>query len=327
MLPVPAWPTLRPMTDNLPSAADLARMSLAAQHSLTRTWVDDTPRLALLVEEHVFDLRLATDLELAGQRVEALGGDQLPDAWLNRWVDVDSGLSAMLSIRFEGLDPDKPFVDVSVTSRPLLSADLPALLRAGLDVYGAFRPGRLRMWSAEGLDGWTAELPGARPDMRVLAAPLSELRGREVPADLTLTPTRDLTYYADAVTAYGAVDAAHPEHVGQARLIGEDDLAEAIAAGTMFDVMWRGAWSGYAGTLPETQLGLPAQVVQELLLTPTARGHGLGPHLSTLLARHLPDDGRVLSGTIHGENRGARRAALRAGRHDVGGWTWVPLLA
>ncbi|MPY65466.1 hypothetical protein F8S09_02005 [Deinococcus sp. SDU3-2] len=227
----------------------------------------------------------------------------------------------MLSIRFEGLDWEKPFVDASVTTRPLMPDDLPALRKVALDIYGAFRPGRLRVWSAAEMGAF----PDTRPDMRVLAAPLADLRGAELPDGLTLIPTRDTSHHAEAVAAYADVDAEHPGHVGQARMLSEDDLAAAIAAGTMFDVLWKGQWSGYAGTLPETLLGLPAQVVQELLLAPHARGHGLGPHLSTLLARALPDDGRVLLGTIHGENRGAREAALRAGRRDIGGWTWVPL--
>lgn len=309
----------------LPTTAELAAMSLAAQHPLTRTWVSDTTHLAGLEEEHALDLRLATDLDLAAQRAEVLDVGQPPEAFLNRWVELAPDLCAMLSIRFKGLDREKPFVDASVTSRPLVPSDLPALLAAAQDVLGAFRPRRLRVWSAAPLNGWPASLPGARPDMRVLAAPLSELRGRAVPDGLSLRPTSDLTHHAEAVAAYAAVDAAHPEHAEQARVISADDLLEAVEAGTMFDVLWRGEWSGYAGTLPEPQLGLPAQVVQELLLAPHARGHGLGPHLSTLLARALPDEGRVLSGTIHGQNLGARRAALAAGRHDIGGWTWVSL--
>ncbi|WP_019585818.1 hypothetical protein [Deinococcus apachensis] len=263
---------------DLPTAADLAAMSLAAQHPLTRTGVDDSMRLALLAEEHALDLQLATDLELAARRAEFLNVGQPPEAFLNRWLKVEPDLGVMLSIRFEGLDPQKPFVDASVTSRPLTPSDLPALRRAALDVFDAFRPARLRVWSAAPLDGWTADLPGARPDMRVLAAPLRELRDGEVPDGLTLHPTRDLAHHADAVAAYAAVDAEHPEHVGQAQVIGEDALREAADADTMFDVLWQGRWSGYAGTLPEIQLGLPAQVVQELLLAPHARGLGLGPH-------------------------------------------------
>ncbi|GGM06743.1 hypothetical protein GCM10010841_13760 [Deinococcus aerophilus] len=303
----------------LPTAADLARFSLTAQHPLTRAWCSEPERLANLEEEHALDLQLATDRELAGQRAEFINVGPPAEAYLNRWVAVTPDLNAMLSIRFEGMDVSKPFVDVSVASRRVSVEDLAALAEAARRGYAAFRPPRLRFWSA----GTT--LSGLRPDMRVLAAPLSELSGGAVGPALSLRPTTDLSNYVDARAAYAAVDAAHPEHPGQARLLSEEDLQATIDAGTMFDVLWHGGWSGYAGTLPDTRLGLPAQVVQELLFAPHARGHGLGPSLSTLLARHLPADGRVLSGTIHGENRGALTAARRAGRQDVGGWWWLDL--
>ena len=87
-----------------------------------------------------------------------------------------------------------------------------------------------------------------------------------------------------------------------------------------------------ASPIPHTRLGQTADLV--LVVPATARllgayAAGLSTDLltNTLLACALPDDGRVLLGTIHGDNRGAREAALRAGRHDIGGWTWVPLQA
>ncbi|MGQ0483066.1 MAG: hypothetical protein ACT4O0_18820 [Pseudonocardia sp.] len=70
----------------------------------------------------------------------------------------------------------------------------------------------------------------------------------------------------------------------------------------------------------EAMLGLPAYVVQELVLVPEHRGRGYGSLLTTLVARALPDERPVLLGTIHAENRGALRAAAAAGRIDVGGW-------
>lgn len=242
------------------------------------------------------------------------------EAYLNTWHAVTPDLQAMLSIRFTGGEVSQPFVDVSVTPRPVTPADLPALVTAARS-YAAFGPPRLRFWSCAALDTF-AHLG---PDMRVLAAPLVDLRDRPAPDDLRLTPTRDSSHHSQAVAAYAAVDVDHPAHRGQAGVISVDDLQEAIDAGTMFDVVWQGQWSGYAGTLAHSQLGLDAQVVQELLPTPPARGRGLGAALSTLLARQVPPTGQVLSGTIHGRNRGARQAALRAGRHDVGGWWWVPL--
>ncbi|CAM3845620.1 hypothetical protein [Deinococcus frigens] len=306
------------ISENLPTAADLARFSLAAQHPLTLEWCSESERLANLVEEHAFDLQLATDLKLAGKRAEFINVGPPVEAYLNRWVTVSPDLDAMLSIRFRGMDVGKPFVDVSVTSRPVVAADLPALVGAAGREYQGFNAPRIRIWSA------AETFSDLRPDQRVLAAPLAGLGGGEVAPDLSLRPTANLSNYAAAQAAYAAVDAAHPKHPGQARLLSKEDLQDTIDAGTMFDVIWRGEWSGYAGTLPETQVGLPAQVVQEMLLAPHARGHGLGSSLSTLLARHLPADGRALSGTIHGENRGALTVARRAGRHDIGGWWWVP---
>ncbi len=308
------------ISENLPPAAELARFSLAEQHPLTLNWCPEPERLANLAEEHAFDLQLATDLELAGKRAEFINVGPPAQAYLNRWVTVSPGLDAMLSIRFKGMDVGKPFVDVSVTSRPVLAQDFPALIESALRKYGDFHPLRIRIWSA------AETFADLRPDQRVLAAPLAELGGREAAPGLRLKPTADLSHYADAQAAYAAVDAAHPKHPGQAGLLSEEDLQDTINAGTMFDVVWCGGWSGYAGTLPEIQLGLSAQVIQEMLLAPHARGHGFGSSLSTLLARHLPADGRVLSGTIHGENRGAQMAARRAGRHDIGGWWWVPMV-
>ncbi|WP_412029087.1 hypothetical protein [Deinococcus yunweiensis] len=307
------------LTD-LPTIRDLAAFSLAAQHPRTLAWSDHAGRLPRLEDERAIDLDLATDHGIAWQRAETLRAGPPVDAYLNTWHAVAPDLQAMLSIRFRDGDTSLPFVDVSVTSRPVMPADLPALVTAA-ETYAAFRPPRLRFWSAAALYAH----PHLTPDMRVLAAPLADLRDRPVPDDLHLTLTRDTSRHADAVAAYAAVDSVHPGHREQAGIISPDDLQEAIDAGTMFDVIWQGQWSGYAGTLAHSQLGLDAHVVQELLLTPPARGHGLGAALSTLLARHLPNSGQVLSGTVHGRNRGARQAALGAGRHDVGGWWWVPL--
>ncbi|MXV18376.1 hypothetical protein GLX28_01825 [Deinococcus xianganensis] len=304
----------------MPTAAELAAFTLEVQHPTTHGWMDRAARLGNLTEEHEFDLQLATDLDLAAQRAKFLNAGPAAPAYLNAWTPVTPDLHAMLSIRFEGLDVTKPFVDVSVTSRPVTRADLPALADAAR-VYAAFRPPRLRFWSAAPMGDW-ADLD---PDRRVLAAPVEDLRGHPVPDRLTLVPTTTIARHADAQAAYDAVAAAHPHHPHEARLLSAEDLQECNDAGTMFDVHWRGAWAGYAGTLAYPQLGLDAQVVQELLLAPHARGHGLGAALSTLLARHLPDPSQVLSGTIHGRNRGALHAATRAGRHDVGGWWWVPL--
>ena len=147
-----------------------------------------------------------------------------------------------------------------------------------------------------------------------------------VPAELRLTPARTTRHYDDARAAYAEIDREHRAHTDQATIATLEDLDESLTAGTLFDVRVGGDWAGYVSVMSEGQtLGMPAYVVQELILASKFRGRGYGPHLTTLLVRALPDEGRVLIGTIHSDNRGARQAAERAGRIDVGGWVQVRL--
>ncbi|ULH15436.1 hypothetical protein MF271_16170 [Deinococcus sp. KNUC1210] len=312
------------LSSSLPSPSALAAVTLAMQHPLTRRWLPDEQRLPLLADAHEEALELATSLEIAAMRAAHFGFDHVePEEYLDRWTAVSGDLSALLSIRFEGLDRTRPFVNVSGLSRPWTMADLPALRQAALGLFGAFGPHYLRLFSAEPIDA----LPGLERDRRFLAAPLAELAATsaDIPPELTLRPTLDDTHLHAAQAAYAATDLQHPAHARQASVLDAEQLAEAVEAGSMFDVLVGGVWAGYVGTLPHDKLGLPADSVQELLLTPAFRGRGYGPHLTTLLARALPATGRVLFGTIDADNRGARAAALRAGRLDVGGWVKMNL--
>lgn len=306
----------------LPTASALARLSLAAQHPASLAWCSEGQRLTNFADEHAFDLQLATDLELAAVRAQRMNPAQPPEAFLNQWLPVLPDLEALLSIRFEGANPGKPFVDASVTSRPVLAADLPALAALAQRTYAGFGPQRLRFWSA----ALAGAFAGTRPDLRVLAAPLADLQRRPTPPELSLRPTLDTSQLEAAREAYADVDRLHPAHSGQARLLSEEDLLETIEAGTMFDVLYRGKWAGYVGALPKPKHGLNAYSVQELILSSACRGRGYGAALTTLLAQALPESGRVLLGTVHADNRGARQAALQAGRTDIGGWSWLPLL-
>ncbi|UQN05880.1 GNAT family N-acetyltransferase [Deinococcus sp. QL22] len=306
----------------LPTTSALAQFSLAAQHPVSLGWCSESERLSNLADEHAFDLQLATDLELAANRAQWMNISQPPEAFLNQWLSVRPDLDAMLSIRFEGANPAKPFVDVSATTRPVLAADLPTLSALAHHTYAAFTPQRLRFWSS----AEAGAFGGTQPDMRVLAVPVRELQGRSTPPELSLRPTLDSSQLETAREAYADVDRLHPAHPGQARILSEEDLQETIEAGTMFDVLRDGEWVGYVGARVETLCGLPAYVVQELILIPSTRGNGFGAFLTPMLAEHLPEQERVMMGTIHVGNKGSLQAALRAGRHDIGGWSWLPPL-
>lgn len=312
---------------DLPTALQLAQVTLAMHHPVLDTWRPASERLPHVAEEHQGDLELATRLDFAAMRHErfAIPGAGLND-YLNRWVPVRADLSALLSIRFRGLDRDRPFVDVSGLSRPWTPTDLPDLARGANEVFQRFSPLYLRFWSPLPVDA----LPALNHDMRCLVAPLTALAGRagQTPPELSLTRTTDARHHAQALSAYAAIDAQHPDHPRQAAMLSREDLDACIDAGLMYDVMVADEWAGYAGVLPDDRLGLPVYTVQELLLIPEFRGRAYGQHLTTLLARELLTAGdrhRLLFGTIHADNAGAYPAAIRAGRSDVGGWVQLPL--
>ncbi len=306
----------------IPTAGELAQYTLERQHPLLRSWVDDTTLLAAFTKQHEeVDVLLATDLAIATARVERFAPGRPAESMLNQWVPAGDDLHAMVSMRYEGLDPTKPFVDATPLSRSLRTTDLPALAAVALETYGIHHPRYLRLWSAE------PRIRGTHPDRRFLAAPIRDLQPRDVPPGLALIPAAGVDHYDDAQRAYAAVDADHPLHTQQAALQDRDDLQEAADAGMLFDVTVDGNWAGYvSATLDSADTaGLPTYVVQEIILTPEYRGRGYGSHLSNLLAASLPDQTRLLTGTIHAANTGARTAALEAGRHDIGGWLQLPL--
>jgi GNAT superfamily N-acetyltransferase len=290
-------------------------------------WLPPAERLSRLAAAHEDDRNMATDMRMAEFRAKYFGfaGLDAP-AYLDRWCPVSADLNAWLSLRFEGRVRSLPFVELSGSSRPWTPADLPALGQVAREVYVAFAPRYLRLLSGQA----AGSVRGLAHDRRFLAAPLRDLAAVRtlIPAELTLRLTDDDRHLAQAEAAYAALNAQHPAHTGQAGILSAEDLAECVRARLMYDVLVGETWAGYAGVLPDEKLGLEVYTVQELLLTPGARGRGYGPHLTTLLARALLADaeqGRVLFGTIHADNAGAYPAALRAGRLDVGGWAQLPL--
>jgi L-amino acid N-acyltransferase YncA len=307
-----------------PTARELAEFSLPAQHPLTRRWVDDELRLDLLTKQHEIDIELLTDPEIARMRIERFAPDRPIEIMFNQWVQVATDQQVMLSMRYEGGDPTKPFVDASALSRPFQVGDLQPVAEAASKYFGSLAPAYLRLWSSEP----EGSFPETLPDRRFLAGPLPVLRraGEPVPSELTLVKATSLANYELAQAAYDAVDAAHPDHPEQARLQDRDNLESTVKNGFLFEVLVDGSWAGYIGAKLEGQnLGLPAYTVQDIILAATYRGRGYGSHLTTLLARALPDDFPFLVGTIHANNRGARTAALKAGRTDIGGWIQYPL--
>ncbi len=310
-------------TDKLP---EVVRVADAGLHPWVRAEVSQSERLAALHEELEWSLTTAiTDLEFGREFAAAQPSSGQPaQAFLNRWIAVTSDLAVLAGPRYRGRDPQKPFVAVDASSRLITAGDTAALRSVLAESFAPFTPRYVRVWTCHPPGHW----PGTRHDMRNVAGGLGDLRRNPVPPGLTARPPASLHCYDRYTQIHRDQVAEHPEHAVHARLETREDLAELLAAGTLFEVVLHGRWVGVVAAEPGLQHGLRGAVTVELLLDPSARRQGYGRHLSTLLAQQLQaPDAQFLLGTIHLDNAPAYRSAIAAGRRDVGGEVILPLSA
>lgn len=290
----------------------------------TRYAVDFEARRSALSEELSWWLEVpAQDVEYARSFHAHMPVPGATDRdYLDRWLPMSDDLSVLAGPRFRDRDPDMPFVGIVGGSRAITESDLPALRRAVQAEFSLFSPRYLVVWSGVPAGAWA----GTGADNRLLVGSLGTLRQRRTSPELTVQALTDLAFYDDYLAMYAEHGKLYPEHRKQARTQPEADFRELIADGTAWSVVVDGIQGGVVAARPDVASGYRGWTVVELVLAPRFCGRGLGSQLSTLLARSLPDSGgRFLFGTIHHANLGAYRAAIAAGRQDVGGEVVVPL--
>lgn len=146
------------------------------------------------------------------------------------------------------------------------------------------------------------------------------------PAELVLTPRTDTDFFDRYERIHDEHVASDGAHARRARCETQEALGGLADRGLVFDICVNGQWAGIVAAEPDARRGVRGATVIELLLAFECRGLGLGKHLSVLLAQALSmDDDDCLIRAIHADNVAAYRAALSAGRVDVGGEIRIPV--
>lgn len=249
------------------------------------------------------------------------------DDYKNRLLTV-GGLELLTGIRFLGLDMNQPFVDVMYGSKPVLTPEQLSHVRDAIRLeFAVFKPKRLRFYVA-------SELPQLTDagDKRLIAAPLGVMLTQPRPdafERVALRRAESLRFYPEYAAIYRELYAEKPQLQAVARAESEDDMQGYLGAGQLFEVFVDGAWAGVTAVYKDVNTGLSGFCVGEIVLAKAFRGQGSGSSVQLQLASQLAYQGagqsELLFGTIGAVNVSARRAALRAGRIDLGGHIWVPL--
>ncbi|MFC4455530.1 GNAT family N-acetyltransferase [Deinococcus sonorensis] len=326
-------PTAVPLPADEAGLLDLlteARLAQAAP-MLSRWFSPDQLRATLREDLHPELERRSSDALAALYRQHApVEGVDHDSAYKNRILTVPPLGTALVGIRFRGMDLARPFVTAAATTRLPDEAGLTeaaALLR---QEFEAFRPRHLRLFVPAGVPiDLSALPPGSHWDHHLLAAPVTELRARPLPAfhaRVQLQVPPDMGFYPQYVQAYEALFAANPSHREFTHAEAEEDLEELRQEGLVFEVRVDGAWAGVVAACRSSEQGVSGFVVTEMFLDAAHRGQGLGPAVGRHLLDRLPaESGDTLFGTIHHDNLPARRSAERGGRTDVGAFLWVAM--
>lgn len=269
-----------------------------------------------------------TDLEFAASfaRAQPQSGEPV-EAYLNRSLEISRDLTVLVGPRYRGRDPHRPFVGIEASSRVLRESDFEALRATLRPAFSAFDPTYISFWSCVAARSWT----GCDADLRDVVGRLTDLAEQPLPDALGVRVAADLDFYPRYRQIHEQHVALEAEHALHTRVEAQEDLADLMGQGLVFDVRVEGRWAGVLAACRAVQRGLRGYTVVELLLDPHVRGRGYGRHLSSALAASVlaradsSPVGEYLLGTIHVDNHRAYRSALAAGRRDVGGEVVVPL--
>lgn len=297
-----------------------------------RRWYDDAAlrdnlRPVLAAEaRRVFDDELAEEYRASC----ALPGTTTADV-RNRWLALPEFGHALVGIRFERGDLAKPFIDVIVTTEPLRTvAQFRAVCAPLARPFASFAPTHVQhvVPSPVALD-LTALGSGAAWKQRFLAAPVVAMRPLPFPSGyerVALTVPPDLDFYPRYAAVYEQLHAQRPAHREYAWVETREDLAEYSVQDALVEVLIGGRWAGLVAGFRAEEQGLCGFVVGEIVLAREFRGQGLGTAVQRRFVEALPtEEGDVLSGTIHADNRAAIATAKRCGREDIGGSLWLAL--
>ena len=297
---------------------------------LSRWYYRDELR-ALLREDLSSDVRRFSDDELAEQfQHHCPIPTATRDDYKNRWSELPGLGHALTGVRFRGLDMNRPFVEVVATTQRVSAAtDMQAVGENLRQAYNLFHPKHVRFFVPEHIGLDLRRWPGAFWEKRYFAAPVEQMRQRAKPEGygrVALRRPSDMAFYARYQQVLEERFARQPELEEYTRVEVQEDLAEYLEEGTLFEVLVDGSWSGLVGVTRDAEQGLRGFVVIEIVLADSARGQGLGVAVQQRLVEALAfESGDVLYGTIDARNTAAVKTAQRSGRVDLGGFLWLPL--
>ena len=241
-----------------------------------------------------------------------------------RELTLPNGVSMLAGVHFRGQSTEYPFVGVFAQSRWLTTNEMAAAHALLISEFAVFSPRATWWWQPAGRD--LPELAAATPDQYLVMGSLDEIR--RTPAPPLPWALRRITSASEVAAAfaelYQGFHRARPE-LEQAVPASEPDvLVECAEAGGLYGCFAGAELVGVMAVKPDTQYGVDAWLMWDIVLARPHCGKGLAPVLQrAVLDRLDPARAPLVVGTIHARNLPSLRTALRVGRQIVGTWFFL----
>ena len=264
--------------------------------------------------------RLAENRDVAADRHGWIGAGTVDD-YLDQLVPLPDGGAVQCGIRFYGLDPDRPFVDLVGVTEPV--DDWQAAAQAGLAAYAAIGPSQARLIAA-GTTPPVASGFDVSVDQWIVSASLADL-AEPGAAGLEAADVDEAMAFVEA--RYAAFGEARPELAKDVSPAERVQLEACRDCGRLDWWTIDGRRAGLIGVEPDAQLGLDGFCVIEELVAAEFLGQRTAARAQRAIAAALIADGhdgrRALHGTIDRANAASLRAAEAAGRIRVGAYWFL----
>lgn len=292
---------------------------------LVRAWLDRLPEIArrdpvsargrILPKLHQLEV-LASPETCAFRARRMAPRREAPEAYRERVLRLSDGHTLIAGIRFNNLDPDFPFVEVTGNFSLLRERDPVVVARAVCEEFGIFEP-RGMMFTDIATEDSLADGRWIPWDCAVLGPIAERTLAEELPAGVELRGGGTFDHYADYEREYRDWMDKNPHLATHLRIESKADLDLAAAQGLLRSVFFEGKWSGLLAAQSKNYYGLPALYVFEKLLSEKLRGRGLSKFIESAFLVSLRPRFDWVWGYIYGRNFPSLKSALHQGRVPV----------
>lgn len=350
------------MNSNLKCQQKFVTAKLAQTSQLVKGWYDyanSSNKLMELTKDALTDdlERLESD-DLASRYADYIcqNGGTVSDTqhYKTRILTLPELGEAICGIRFRGMQVDKPFVNVAITTKSLTMAGMAKSVAVLKESFDDFSPQNVRFYidiSEDGINhansNYSIEsvIPYfdklgmiAKWDVVVLSNQFSNLSqlavSEPIKQSYRLEIANNLDFHKDYVKALEDIFAKQPQFKNHTRCETREDVQWVMDNGgfnfvlTTIDGKGNSQFAGLMIIAKDKQAGIDGYCIMDKLIVNPLHGQGLGKQFESwviqrLLQNQLVSPDGILFGEIDFDNKGSLHSAYANGRIEIGRYLWV----